>query len=48
VAAFLVGDGEKLEIAQRVLAGDESLPAARVRAEQTVMLADAATAENAR
>ena len=42
--AFLVGDGGKVEIAQRVLAGDESLPAARVRAEQTVMLADAATA----
>ena len=43
-AAFLVGDGGKVEIAQRVLARDESLPAARVRAEQTVMLADAATA----
>ena len=41
-AAFLVGDGEKTEIARRVLDGDESLPAARVRAERTVMLADAA------
>jgi 6-phosphogluconolactonase len=47
-AAFLVGNGEKVAIAQRVLAGDESLPAARVHAEQTVMLADAAIAENAR
>ena len=47
-AAFLVGDGEKVEIAQRVLASDESLPAARVRAEQTVMLADAAMADDAR
>ncbi len=46
-AAFLVGDGEKSGIARRVLAGDESLPAARVRAEHTVMLADAATAADA-
>ena len=47
-AALLVGDGEKSEIAARVLAGDDALPAARVRAERTVMLADAATAEAAR
>jgi 6-phosphogluconolactonase len=44
VAAFLVGDGEKREVARRVLDGDESLPAARVRAERTVMLADAGAA----
>lgn len=43
-AAFLVGNGEKKEILARVLAGDDSLPAARVRAERTVMLADATTA----
>ena len=43
-AAFLVGDGEKSEIARRVLAGDHSLPAARVHAERTVMLADAGAA----
>jgi 6-phosphogluconolactonase len=44
VATFVVGDGEKSEIVRRVLAGDESLPAGRVRAEHTVMLADAASA----
>jgi 6-phosphogluconolactonase len=38
-AAFLVG-AEKQEIVERVLAGDESLPAARVRAEQTVVLSE--------
>jgi 6-phosphogluconolactonase len=47
-AAFLVGNGEKKEIVARVLAGDETLPAARVRAEPTVMLADAASAAGAR
>jgi 6-phosphogluconolactonase len=41
-AAFLVGNGEKKEILARVLAEDDALPAARVRAERTVMLADAA------
>jgi 6-phosphogluconolactonase/glucosamine-6-phosphate isomerase/deaminase len=39
-AAFLVGGKEKREIAARVLAGDESLPAARVRAGETVLVAD--------
>jgi 6-phosphogluconolactonase len=43
-AAFVVGDGAKSAIVRRVLAGDETLPAARVRAERTVMLADAAAA----
>ncbi len=38
-AAFLVG-AEKREIVERVLAGDESLPAARVRAERTVVLSE--------
>jgi 6-phosphogluconolactonase len=47
-AAFLICDGEKREIVRRVLAGDESLPAARVRAERTVMLAEAASVEEAR
>jgi 6-phosphogluconolactonase len=43
-AAFLVGNGEKKEIGRRVLAGDESLPAGRVRAAETLMLVgDAAT-----
>jgi 6-phosphogluconolactonase len=39
-AAFLVGGAGKREIVARVLAGDESLPAARVRAAETVILAD--------
>jgi 6-phosphogluconolactonase len=43
-AAFLVGNGEKKEIARRVLAGDESLPAARVRATETLMLVSDAAA----
>ena len=38
--AFLVAGAAKREILARVLAGDESLPAARVRAEETVVLAD--------
>jgi 6-phosphogluconolactonase len=38
--AFLAGGADKREIVARVLAGDESLPAARVRAEETVLLAD--------
>jgi 6-phosphogluconolactonase len=40
VVAFIVGGEEKREILARVLAGDESLPAARVRAPETVVLAD--------
>jgi 6-phosphogluconolactonase len=38
--AFLVGCSEKRDVVARVLAGDESLPAARVRAAETVVLAD--------
>jgi len=44
LVAFLVGGEGKREILARVLAGDESLPAARVRAAETVVLADAAAA----
>jgi 6-phosphogluconolactonase len=44
VVAFLVGGEEKRAIIGRVLAGDESLPAARVRAPETVVLADEAAA----
>jgi 6-phosphogluconolactonase len=44
LAAFLVGGEEKREILSRVLAGDESLPAARVRTPMTVILADEAAA----
>jgi 6-phosphogluconolactonase len=40
-AAFLVSGEQKREILAGVLAGDESLPAARARAERTVVLADA-------
>ncbi len=40
--AFLVG-ADKREIVARVLAGDESLPAARVRAERTVLLSEGAS-----
>jgi 6-phosphogluconolactonase len=39
--AFLVGGAEKREVVARVLAGDETLPAGRVRAFETVLLADA-------
>jgi 6-phosphogluconolactonase len=42
--AFIVGGERKKEILGRVLAGDESLPAARVRAPETVVLADEASA----
>jgi 6-phosphogluconolactonase len=38
--AFLVGGEGKREILARMLAGDESLPAARVRARETYVLAD--------
>jgi 6-phosphogluconolactonase len=40
--AFLVAGESKAEILARVLAGDESLPAARVRAPETYVLADRA------
>ena len=40
LAAFLVAGEGKREVLSRVLAGDETLPAAQVRAEQTVVLAD--------
>ena len=39
-AAFLVGGREKRELVRRVLAGDEALPAARVRTRETVVLVD--------
>jgi 6-phosphogluconolactonase len=39
-AAFLVSGDAKRDIVARVLEGDESLPAARVNAEETIMLAD--------
>ena len=44
LVAFLVGGEGKREILARVLAGDETLPAARVRAAETVVLADEAAA----
>jgi 6-phosphogluconolactonase len=44
VVAFIVGGEEKRDILARVLAGDESLPAGRVRAPETVVLADEAAA----
>jgi 6-phosphogluconolactonase len=44
LVAFLVAGDEKRDILARVLAGDESLPAARVRAPETVVLADEAAA----
>ena len=40
--AFLVGGADKREIVRRMLAGDESLPAARVQAGETVLIADEA------
>jgi 6-phosphogluconolactonase len=40
--AFLVGGEPKGDVLARVLAGDESLPAARVRAPETYVLADKA------
>jgi 6-phosphogluconolactonase len=42
--AFLVRGAEKREIVARVLAGDRTLPAARVRADGTFVLADTAAA----
>ncbi len=44
LVAFLVGGAEKRDVLARVLAGDESLTAARVHARETVVLADAAAA----
>ncbi|MEX0816643.1 MAG: 6-phosphogluconolactonase [Gaiellales bacterium] len=43
-AAFIVGGEEKREILARVFTGDPSLPAARVHAPLTVILADEAAA----
>jgi 6-phosphogluconolactonase len=43
-AALLVGGREKREIVQRILIADEALPAARVRARETVVIADEAAA----
>jgi 6-phosphogluconolactonase/glucosamine-6-phosphate isomerase/deaminase len=40
--AFLVGGEQKRDVLARVLAGDESLPAARVRTPETYVLADRA------
>jgi len=42
LAAFLVAGAEKREALARVLAGNESLPAARVRAREMFVLADEA------
>jgi 6-phosphogluconolactonase len=47
VVAFLVGGEEKRGVLARVLAGDESLPAARVHAPETLVLADEAAAPTA-
>jgi 6-phosphogluconolactonase len=44
LVAFLVGGEEKGEVLRRMLAGDETLPAARVAAARTVVLADEAAA----
>jgi 6-phosphogluconolactonase len=44
LAAYLVAGEGKREVLARVLAGDESLPAARVSAAETVVLADEAAA----
>jgi 6-phosphogluconolactonase len=40
--AFIVGGEQKRDVLARVLAGDESLPAARVQACETYVLADSA------
>jgi len=44
LVAFIVGGEKKRDVLARVLAGDESLPAARVHAAETVVLADTAAA----
>jgi 6-phosphogluconolactonase len=46
LVAFLVGGEEKRDILARVLSGDETLPAARVKAAETVVLADESAAPN--
>lgn len=48
LVAFLVGGADKRDPLARVLAGDEALPAARVRAAETVVLADGAAAPSAK
>ncbi len=45
--AFLVAGENKRSIVGRIVAGDEALPAARVRAPRTVMLTDRAAAPDA-
>jgi 6-phosphogluconolactonase len=44
LVAFIVGGERKRDVLARVLSGDESLPAARVHAPATVVLADEAAA----
>lgn len=44
LVALIVGGENKREILARILAGDESLPAGRVRAKETVVLTDGAAA----
>lgn len=44
LVALIVGGEEKREMLARILAGDESLPAARVQARETVVLTDEAAA----
>ena len=44
LVALLVGGEEKRDVLARVLEGDESLPAARLRAKETVILAEEAAA----
>jgi 6-phosphogluconolactonase len=44
LVAFLVGGAGKRDVLARMLAGDQALPAARVRAARTVVLADEAAA----
>jgi 6-phosphogluconolactonase len=44
LVAFLVGGEDKRDILARVLEGDETLPAAQVRAGRTIVLADEAAA----
>jgi 6-phosphogluconolactonase len=46
--AFIVSGERKRDVLARVLAGDESLPAARVHAPETVVLADEASAAGLR
>ncbi|MGH3019030.1 MAG: 6-phosphogluconolactonase [Gaiellaceae bacterium] len=48
LVAFLVGGAGKRDVVARMLAGDETLPAARVRAARTVVLADEAAAPQAK